>query len=65
MDTTETGADRAPPREVPGNAPSYAVTPSWGKRLLWLVAIWTASVATLGIAAYAMRMLMRLAGMGT
>lgn len=35
----------------------------WARRVLWLVAIWTASVLALGTAALAMRGLMRLAGL--
>ncbi|CDG83563.1 DUF2474 domain-containing protein [Janthinobacterium agaricidamnosum] len=34
------------------------------KRLGWLLLIWSASVAALGLAAYAMRLLMRATGMG-
>jgi len=32
-------------------------------RIGWLVAIWLASVAALGLAAFAMRLLMRMLGM--
>ena len=35
----------------------------WGRRLLWLVAIWSASVLALVIAALAMHGLMSLAGL--
>jgi hypothetical protein len=35
----------------------------WARRLLWLVAIWSASVLALGIVALAMRGLMGLAGL--
>jgi hypothetical protein len=35
----------------------------WARRVLWLVAIWSASVLGLGIAAGAMRGLMSLAGL--
>jgi hypothetical protein len=35
----------------------------WGRRVLWLVAIWSASVLVLGFAALAMRGLMSLAGL--
>ena len=35
----------------------------WTRRVLWLVAIWSASVLALGIAALAMRVLMSLAGL--
>lgn len=37
----------------------------WRKRLAWMAGIWLASVATLGLAAWAMRLLMRAAGMGS
>ncbi len=35
----------------------------WGRRILWLVAIWSASVLALGVAALAMRGLMKVAGL--
>ncbi|GAB7545066.1 DUF2474 domain-containing protein [Cupriavidus sp. CuC1] len=35
----------------------------WLKRVGWMVLIWVASVAALGVAALALRLLMRLAGM--
>ncbi len=35
----------------------------WTRRVLWLVAIWSASVLALAIAALAMRVLMGLAGL--
>jgi hypothetical protein len=35
----------------------------WGRRVLWLVAIWSASVLALGLAALAMRGLMSMAGL--
>ncbi|WP_144634963.1 DUF2474 domain-containing protein [Bordetella genomosp. 13] len=41
--------------------PGYA--PNWPRRLLWLVLIWAASVAALGLAAYGLRLLMGAAGM--
>ncbi|MDB5776946.1 MAG: hypothetical protein JWP38_3079 [Herbaspirillum sp.] len=37
----------------------------WTKRIGWLLLIWAASVAALGLAAYALRLLMRLIGMST
>lgn len=37
--------------------------PSWLRRLGWLVAIWTASVLALGVAAVAFRWLMGAAGL--
>ena len=38
-------------------------TGPWYKRVLWLIAIWFASVATLGIVASGIRGLMHMAGM--
>ncbi|MFF7058288.1 DUF2474 domain-containing protein [Achromobacter spanius] len=38
---------------------------AWRSRLLWLLLIWAASVAALGVAAYALRLLMRAVGMST
>jgi hypothetical protein len=35
----------------------------WVRRVLWMVGIWSASVLALGVAALAMRALMRLAGL--
>jgi|HubBroStandDraft_2_1064218.scaffolds.fasta_scaffold240425_2 hypothetical protein len=35
----------------------------WGRRVLWLVAIWSASVLALGVAALLMRGLMNMAGL--
>jgi len=35
----------------------------WGRRVLWLVAIWSASVLALGVVALLMRGLMGLAGL--
>ena len=35
----------------------------WGRRILWLVAIWTASVLTLGVVAGLFRAVMTLAGL--
>jgi hypothetical protein len=35
----------------------------WARRVLWLVAIWAASVLALGAAALAMRGLMSMAGL--
>ncbi|MDR6602040.1 hypothetical protein J2732_003032 [Achromobacter deleyi] len=40
-----------------------APAPSWRSRLLWLAAIWAASVAALGVTAYALRLVMRAIGM--
>ena len=35
----------------------------WWKKLGWLVLIWVASVASLGLIAYALRLLMHTAGL--
>jgi Protein of unknown function (DUF2474) len=35
----------------------------WLRRLGWLVLLWSASVAALGVAAFALRLLMSMAGM--
>ena len=40
-------------------------TASWPKRLGWLLLIWAASVATLGVAAWGLRVVMRWVGMTT
>lgn len=39
--------------------------PNWWKRVGWLVALWTAGVLVLAVAAYAMRGLMALLGLTT
>lgn len=39
--------------------------PRWGRRLLWLVAIWAASILALAAAAMALKLFMRAAGMTT
>jgi hypothetical protein len=36
----------------------------WPKQLGWLLLIWSASVGGLGLVAYGMRLLMKLAGLG-
>ncbi|MBP0623931.1 DUF2474 domain-containing protein [Cupriavidus consociatus] len=36
--------------------------PTWLRRLGWLVLIWLASVAALGVAAWALRMIMQSVG---
>ncbi len=41
------------------------VKPNWCKRLAWLVLIWAASVAALGVAAYVLRLVMGWAGMSS
>lgn len=35
----------------------------WWKRLIWMAVLWLAGVLSLGAAAYALRFLMRAAGM--
>ncbi|MGO4154450.1 DUF2474 domain-containing protein [Cupriavidus sp. YAF13] len=45
-----------------GQSPDGPPRP-WLKRLGWMVLIWVASVAALGVAALLLRLLMRLAGM--
>ena len=40
-------------------SPSYG----WARRLLWLAVIWICSIAALGAAALAMRLIMQAAGM--
>ena len=42
---------------------SAATTLPWRSRLLWLALIWAGSVAALGVAAWAMRLVMRAIGM--
>ncbi|CAB3727872.1 Protein of uncharacterised function (DUF2474) [Achromobacter kerstersii] len=44
-------------------SPNPTALPSWRSRLLWLAMIWAASVAALGAAAYALRLVMRAIGM--
>lgn len=45
---------------MPGARPGWR---GWLHRLAWLLLIWTTSVVALGIAALAIRLLMRAAGM--
>ncbi|WP_081955132.1 DUF2474 family protein [Achromobacter sp. RTa] len=44
---------------------SASPLPTWRSRLLWLAIIWACSVAALGAAAYALRLVMRSIGMST
>jgi len=37
--------------------------PRWGRRIAWLVAIWTLSVGALALAAWALKGIMKLAGL--
>jgi Protein of unknown function (DUF2474) len=46
-------------------ATGIANTKLWLRRIGWLVLIWSASVAALGVAAFALRLLMSAAGMTT
>ncbi|HCR1273038.1 TPA: DUF2474 domain-containing protein [Pseudomonas aeruginosa] len=41
-----------------------AAKPALWRRLAWLAGIWTASVLTLGVAAWLMRLFMSAAGLG-
>ena len=45
----------------PSEAPT--ASPGWAKRIGWLLLIWSASVAALGMAALGLRLLMGLLGM--
>jgi hypothetical protein len=38
---------------------------SWGRRIGWLVGLWLAGVATLGLVALLLRIVMRLAGLSS
>jgi hypothetical protein len=40
-----------------------ATTPAWGRRIAWLLGLWLASVAALGLIALLLRVVMRLAGL--
>jgi|EndMetStandDraft_5_1072996.scaffolds.fasta_scaffold365356_1 uncharacterized protein DUF2474 len=44
-------------------APMQAEKVDWLRRIAWLVLIWTASVATLTVAAVLFRILMNIAGL--
>lgn len=35
----------------------------WGKRIAWLIGLWAASVAVLGLVAYLLRLVMEAVGM--
>ncbi len=39
--------------------------PRWTRRIGWLVLLWSASVAALGLVAFAVRALMNMAGLTT
>jgi hypothetical protein len=40
-------------------------TPRWGRRIVWLLAIWTLSVGAMALVALALKGVMRLAGLTT
>ena len=40
-------------------------TPRWGRRIAWLLAIWTLSVGAMALVAYALKGVMRLVGLTT
>ncbi len=41
------------------------MTPAWGRRIAWLVGLWLAGVAVLGLVALLLRVVMRLAGLSS
>ncbi|MDB5990751.1 MAG: hypothetical protein JWQ10_2154 [Herbaspirillum sp.] len=45
------------------NATERTTSPNWAKRVGWLLLIWSASVAALGVVALGLRLLMGLLGM--
>jgi hypothetical protein len=53
--------DTAPP--AAGSGAEAKRTTGWLRRVAWLVAIWGASVAALGVVAYVFRILMGWAGL--
>ena len=48
----------------PPSAPGRSERGVWRSRIGWLLVIWTASVAALGLAAGLMKLLMRFVGLG-
>ena len=44
--------------------PGVRGAPRWGRRIAWLLAIWTLSVAAMALLAFAIKVIMRLAGFG-
>jgi len=50
--------------DAPPRAPSRPGRGVWRSRIGWLLVIWTASVAALGLAAGLMKLLMRSVGLG-
>ena len=46
-----------------GVCPQMGSDPDWGRRIAWLVGLWVAGVAALGLVALLLRLLMRLAGL--
>jgi hypothetical protein len=41
----------------------HKTRPSWWRRIAWLAGIWAASIAVLGLAAYALKLVMNAVGM--
>jgi hypothetical protein len=63
---TETAETMSASDSEPAVCADHPAAPrSWVKRFGWLLLIWSASVAALGAAAFALRLLMRLIGMST
>ena len=54
--------DRAPRAGAGGPAADSGST-RWGRRLAWLVGLWVAGVAVLGLAAWLLKAFMRWAGL--
>ena len=48
---------------MPASMPSDRTVVSWPKRLGWLLLIWAASVAALGVAAWGLKVVMRWVGL--
>jgi hypothetical protein len=42
-----------------------ATTPVWGRRIAWLLGLWVAGVAAVGLVALLLRLVMRLAGLSS
>jgi hypothetical protein len=55
-------SDSAPDRR---QQPAARAARKWFSRIGWLLLIWCASVAALGVVALGLRLVMRLAGMST
>jgi hypothetical protein len=71
MDLERSSLESAPPAEFgsDGSDPIFEKTgkarpdPDWGRRIAWLVSLWLAGVAGLGLVALLLRGVMRLAGL--